>query len=113
MTPKHIEEKLEIEEYGSLHNEDCCVNFPEDSRACDVGLKYAECCEHMQTIKHLLTSAYLLGQDSVREEVEKTIYGSTSADATLSEQIYQKSRKETVLEILSNISKLQDKNKNK
>ena len=42
--------KEELAEYGALHNEDCCVNFPEDNRACDVGTDDVECCENMKMI---------------------------------------------------------------
>ena len=45
------------DEYGELHNEDCCVNFPEDSRACDVGMKPLEWCENMKMVKALLDEA--------------------------------------------------------
>lgn len=39
-----------LAEYGALHNEDCCVNFPEDNRACDVGTPELGCCENMAAL---------------------------------------------------------------
>ena len=47
--------KKELAEYGALHNEDCCVNFPEDNRACDVGTGDVECCENMKMIALFFT----------------------------------------------------------
>ena len=44
-------------EYGALHNEDCCVNFPEDNRACDVSDGILECCENMKMVKAILDEA--------------------------------------------------------
>jgi len=41
----------EISEFAFLHNDDCCIHFPEDSRACDVGIKTLDCCVNMRTIK--------------------------------------------------------------
>lgn len=40
--------KEELVEYGQLHNEDCCVNFPEDNRACDCSMKDDDCCENIR-----------------------------------------------------------------
>lgn len=40
--------KYNLAQYGALHNEDCCVNFPEDSRACDVGTADDDCCDNMR-----------------------------------------------------------------
>lgn len=50
---KTIKEVKEIAEMGEFHNEDCCVNFPEDNRACDVGIGTLECCENMRALKSL------------------------------------------------------------
>lgn len=47
---KESEWEKELSEYGSLHNEDCCVHFPEDARACDVDTGIVDCCENMKTI---------------------------------------------------------------
>ncbi len=47
---KVAKEIRELAEYGALHNEDCCVNFPEDSRACDVGTPTLGCCENMKAL---------------------------------------------------------------
>ena len=44
---KEIEE---LAQFGQLHNEDCCVNFPEDNRACDVGTGELDCCDNMRTL---------------------------------------------------------------
>jgi len=41
-------------EYGVLHNEDCCTNFPEDNRACDVGTGILDCCENMKMVKSII-----------------------------------------------------------
>ena len=41
----------DLSEYPDLHNEDCCVHFPEDNRACDVGTPNLGCCENMETLK--------------------------------------------------------------
>ena len=41
------------DEYGALHNEDCCVNF-EDSRSCDTDVKLLECCENMKMVKAII-----------------------------------------------------------
>lgn len=43
-----------LSEYGSLHNVDCCVNYPEDSRACDVDTSVVDCCENMRTFSSFL-----------------------------------------------------------
>ncbi len=45
------------DEYGALHNKDCCVHFPEDSRACDTDIKPLECCENMKMVKAILDEA--------------------------------------------------------
>ena len=52
---KEIKEKLyqETEEYGALHNEDCCVNF-EDSGACDAGMETLDCCDNMRMAKSII-----------------------------------------------------------
>ena len=42
--------KQKLTEYGALHNEDCCVNFPEDNRACDVGTADDDCCENIRMV---------------------------------------------------------------
>ena len=44
----------EASEYGALHNEDCCVNFPEDGRACEVGMEPLDCCENMRIVKEII-----------------------------------------------------------
>jgi hypothetical protein len=41
------------QDYGALHNEDCCVHFPEDARACDVNTGI-DCCENMQMVKGII-----------------------------------------------------------
>lgn len=48
---KIAKEIIDLAEFGQLHNEDCCVNFPEDNRACDVGTPILDCCENMRTLK--------------------------------------------------------------
>lgn len=50
-------------EYGALHNEDCCVNFPEDSRACDVGTGTLDCCDNMRMVQSIV-------DETVRRTVE-------------------------------------------
>jgi hypothetical protein len=40
-----------LAEFGQLHNEDCCVHFPEDSRACDTDTGELDCCENMRILK--------------------------------------------------------------
>ena len=42
--------KQNLTEYGALHNKDCCVNFPEDIRACDVATEDDDCCENIKAI---------------------------------------------------------------
>lgn len=44
-----------LSEYGSLHNENCCVNF-EDSRSCEVGVEILDCCENMKNLKSYMDS---------------------------------------------------------
>lgn len=41
------------QDFGELHNEDCCVNFPEDARACD-GNEEMECCKNMQMVQAII-----------------------------------------------------------
>ena len=40
-----------LAEFGQLHNEDCCVHFPEDSRACDTDTGELDCCDNMRVLK--------------------------------------------------------------
>lgn len=40
----------DLAEYGQLHNDDCCVHFPEDARACDVSTPILGCCENMEIL---------------------------------------------------------------
>lgn len=56
-TPTLEEQMNSIEEAGDMHNEDCCVHFPEDSRACDVDMGEMDCCENMRFIKRELLTA--------------------------------------------------------
>ena len=51
-----IEWEESLSEYGQLHSEDCCVNFPEDSRACDVDTGVVDCCENMRVIANFVTA---------------------------------------------------------
>lgn len=59
----------EISEYGSLHNDDCCVNFPEDSRACDVGTGPMDCCENMRIIRTKIEEAEKRGEERARMKI--------------------------------------------
>ena len=45
-------------ERGALHNEDCCVNFPEDNRACDVGTDTLDCCENMRMVQGIIDEVF-------------------------------------------------------
>ena len=59
---KYFDEKKwkeELDEFGYLHDEDCCVNFPEDARACDVSVETLDCCENMKTIKTIIEKVIL------------------------------------------------------
>ena len=47
---KIAKEIVELAQFGELHSEDCCVNFPEDKRACDVGTGELDCCDNMRTL---------------------------------------------------------------
>ena len=38
--------KEDLQEYGQLHNDDCCVNFEN----CDCGTKDDDCCENIRAI---------------------------------------------------------------
>jgi hypothetical protein len=40
------------EEYGALHNEDCCVN--DENNGCDFDVKPAECCKNMRMVKSII-----------------------------------------------------------
>ena len=70
----------ELPEYGILHNEDCCVNFPEDSRACDVGTEPTDCCENMRIVDAMIRKAYLAGALAHKEatKVEKEQHAQVS-----------------------------------
>lgn len=71
MTNKTQNWEKELSEYGVLHNEDCCVNF-EDSRSCDVGTGYADCCENMQMIAGFISSILSSERQKIKEEATKT-----------------------------------------
>lgn len=67
----------DISECGELHSEDCCVHFPEDSRACDVGTGVVDCCENMQflakVIRQAISTAIAQREKELREAVEEEL----------------------------------------
>ena len=69
------------EEYGDLHTEDCCSNFPANNQGT------MECCEHMQMIKSIID-----------ETIEKTVEF-LSHDMNFKDE---KQRKESVKMYLKN-----------
>lgn len=70
----------EISEYGSLHNDDCCVHFPEDSRACDVGIGPMDCCENMRIIRTKIEEAERRGEERERERIKKMMSETRGGD---------------------------------
>lgn len=47
--------RAHVQEYGELHNDDCCTNF-DDSRACD-GTEGDSCCKNMVLINSIVDHA--------------------------------------------------------
>lgn len=79
------QQEIEIAEAGDMHDKDCCVHFPEDGRACDVGTGTLDCCENMKWIKyHLDQYATTVLQECLGEEIENITVDINSSSFELS-----------------------------
>ena len=63
--------KGDLSEYAYLHNDDCCVHFPEDARACDQLATPTDCCGNMETIAFFVSEREAKVRQEERERVQE------------------------------------------